>query len=83
MQRCFSYVSIGNTGPRPPSRPITDGNRSILENVGLITSKLPKNAPITNSACGTFTFSFSTRQLKITAKNGDILFSMDASESTR
>ena len=48
-----------------------------------ITNRLPRKAPATMAACGIATFSFRIIRLKITAKNGDILFNMEASARTR
>ena len=68
--------------PMPPSRPISAGKASD-EKPGLTISILPPNAARTARYCQTFARSFSSTSENRIAKNGDILFRMFASASTR
>ncbi|CUQ39783.1 Uncharacterised protein [Dorea longicatena] len=62
---------------------MSDAGSEKIAGVGLMINRLPRNAPITINACGIFTFSFNIKALNIIAKNGDILLSIEASDSTR
>ena len=60
-----------------------DAAISELLNTGLITKRLPANAPMTIAMVLSETFSLRKIAEKISVKNGDILLSIVASERIR
>jgi hypothetical protein len=68
--------------PNPPSIPTKLGKLADID-CGFIINNAPINATITAKAWNGFTFSLSTKYEHITAKNGDSLLSIDASDKTR
>ena len=84
MPFCPSKRTIAYAAPAaiPPQSPANEPLKSDRSSVGLTIRRDPANAVSTASPCTGLSFSFSRSQENTIVKNGDILLSIDASEST-
>ncbi len=79
----FLTQLYASPAPMPPAKPAAVGRNSVKLKEGFTTSIEPKNAMMIAIRGTLLIFSLKMMRLNTMAKNGDILFKIDASERTR